>query len=58
MWGVDFAFLSNRLRGSFDYFIKTNNGMFIDVQYPSILGAAAPKKATMVSFVPVVGNWL
>ena len=28
--GVDFAFLSNRLRGSFDYFIKTNNGMFID----------------------------
>ena len=41
--GVDFAFLSNRLRGSFDYFIKTNNGMFIDVQYPSILGAAAPK---------------
>lgn len=41
--GLDFAFLNNRLRGSFDYFIKTNNGMFIDVQYPSILGAAAPK---------------
>ncbi len=41
--GVDVAFLDNRLRGSFDYFIKTNNGMFIDVQYPSILGASAPK---------------
>lgn len=36
--GVDFAFLNNRLRGSFDYFIKRNNGMFINVEYPSILG--------------------
>lgn len=42
-FGVDFAFLNNRLRGSFDYFIKTNNGMFIGVTYPSILGASAPK---------------
>lgn len=41
--GVDFAFLNNRLRGSFDYFIKRNNGMFINVEYPSILGAGAPK---------------
>lgn len=41
--GVDIAFLNNRLRGSFDYFVKTNNGMFIDVVYPSILGAGAPK---------------
>lgn len=41
--GLDFAFLNNRLRGSFDYFIKRNNGMFINVEYPSILGAGAPK---------------
>ena len=31
MWEWDLPFSSNRLRGSFDYFIKTNNGMFIDV---------------------------
>lgn len=41
--GIDFAFLNNRLRGSFDYFIKTNNGMFISIDYPSVLGASAPK---------------
>lgn len=29
--GVDFVFFSNCLRGLFDYFIKINNGMFIDV---------------------------
>jgi TonB-linked SusC/RagA family outer membrane protein len=41
--GIDFAFLKNRLSGSFDYFSKTNNGMFIPVTYPAILGASAPK---------------
>lgn len=41
--GVDFAVLDSRLRGSFDYFVKTNDGMFIDVVYPSVLGASAPK---------------
>jgi len=41
--GMDFALLNNRLSGSFDYFIRTNNGMFIDVTYPSVLGASAPK---------------
>lgn len=41
--GLDFAFLKSRLRGEFNYFVKTNEGMFIDVTYPSILGAAAPK---------------
>ncbi len=40
--GLDFAFLTNRLSGSFDYFSKTNDGMFIGVTYPSILGASAP----------------
>lgn len=42
-FGIDLGFLNNRLRGSFDYFTKTNNGMFIDVVYPSVLGASAPK---------------
>ncbi|HBB01329.1 MAG TPA: TonB-dependent receptor [Porphyromonadaceae bacterium] len=41
--GVDFAFLRGRLSGSFDYFSKTNNGMFIPVSYPAVLGANAPK---------------
>lgn len=41
--GVDIAFLNHRLRASFDYFVKTNNGMFIDVIYPSIMGTDAPK---------------
>jgi hypothetical protein len=41
--GVDFAFLKNRLSGSFDYFSKTNEGMFIPVTYPALLGATAPK---------------
>lgn len=41
--GLDFSFLKSRLSGSFDYFVKTNNGMFIPVTYPSILGASAPK---------------
>ena len=40
--GMDFAFLRNRLSGSFDYFSNTNNGMFISVTYPSVLGATAP----------------
>jgi TonB-linked SusC/RagA family outer membrane protein len=40
--GVDFGFLNSRLSGSFDYFSKTNDGMFIPVTYPSILGASAP----------------
>lgn len=41
--GIDLGFFSNRLRASFDWFSKTNNGMFIDVVYPQILGASAPK---------------
>ena len=42
-FGVDFTLLDNRLSGSFDYFIKTNSDMFISVEYPSVLGASAPK---------------
>ncbi len=41
--GLDFSFLGSRLSGSFDYFVKTNTGMFISVEYPSVLGATAPK---------------
>lgn len=42
-FGLDFTLFNNRLNGSFDYFIKNNNGMFISVEYPQVLGAAAPK---------------
>ena len=41
--GIDFGFFNNRLRASFDWFQKTNDGMFIDVTYPAVLGASAPK---------------
>lgn len=41
--GVDLGFLNNRLTASFDWFEKTNNGMFINVVYPSVLGTSAPK---------------
>lgn len=41
--GLDFTVLNNRLSGSFDYFIKTNSDMFISVEYPTVLGATAPK---------------
>lgn len=42
-FGLDFGFFDNKLSGSFDYFIKTNDGMFISVEYPAVLGASAPK---------------
>lgn len=41
--GIDLGFFNGRLNATFDWFQKTNNGMFIDVVYPSILGATAPK---------------
>lgn len=41
--GIDFTLFHNRLNGSFDYFVKSNDGMFISVEYPSVLGASAPK---------------
>lgn len=42
-FGVDVTVLNNRLSATFDWFRKTNNGMFIPVTYPSLLGASAPK---------------
>lgn len=41
--GIDLAFLNNRLTASFDYFIKDNNGMLSQVNYPTVLGGKAPK---------------
>lgn len=42
-FGIDFAVLNSRLTGEFNYFINTNNGMFISIEYPQVLGATAPK---------------
>lgn len=42
-FGIDFAFLRNRLTTSFDYFIKDNKGMLSPVTYPAVLGGKAPK---------------
>ncbi|HEX6430220.1 MAG TPA: SusC/RagA family TonB-linked outer membrane protein, partial [Niastella sp.] len=40
--GVDFAVLNRRLTGSFDYFWKENQNMFIFQQSPAVLGATPP----------------
>jgi TonB-linked SusC/RagA family outer membrane protein len=41
--GIDLAFLNNRLTATFDYYKKKNDGMLINVTYPSALGGTAPK---------------
>lgn len=41
--GLEFGFIDNKLTGSFDYFVKENRGMLINVEYPSVLGGTAPK---------------
>lgn len=41
--GIDLGFLGNRLTAAFDYFVKDNIGMLINVTYPSVLGGSAPK---------------
>lgn len=40
--GIDLGFLNNRLTSSFDYYKKQNDGMLINVNYPSVLGGTAP----------------
>ena len=40
---VDFAVLNNRLSGTFEYYIRKNNDMLINLTYPATLGADAPK---------------
>lgn len=42
-FGLDFGLFNNRLTGTFEYYIRKNNGMLIDITYPDILGASAPK---------------
>lgn len=42
-FGIDLNFLDNRLKATFDYFIKDNKGMLVNVSYPSVLGGSAPK---------------
>lgn len=41
--GFDITVLNNRLSATFDWFRNTNNGMFIPITYPSVLGVGAPK---------------
>jgi TonB-linked SusC/RagA family outer membrane protein len=40
---LDLAFLKNRLSSTVEYFTKDNLGMLVNVNYPSVLGGAAPK---------------
>ncbi|MGN7722134.1 TonB-dependent receptor [Chitinophaga sp. 22620] len=43
--GVDFAFLGNRLSGSFDWYIRTTRDMLVGGQpLPSVLGTTPPLK--------------
>lgn len=41
--GLDIALLDNKLTASFDVFEKRNIGMLIDITYPQVYGATAPK---------------
>ena len=41
--GLDFAFLDNRLNGTFEVFRRENKNMLVSVVYPAVLGATAPK---------------
>ena len=42
-FGIDLNFFDNRLKATFDYFIKDNTGMLVNVTYPGVLGGKAPK---------------
>lgn len=41
--GTDFRLFDGSVYGSFDYFIKKNDGMLISIDYSSMLGGSAPK---------------
>jgi TonB-linked SusC/RagA family outer membrane protein len=41
--GLDFTMLGNRLDFSFDIYTRDTKDMLMDVEYPEILGTAAPK---------------
>lgn len=40
--GIDFALLKNRLTGTAEWFLKRNDNMLLQQEYPSIIGASAP----------------
>lgn len=40
--GLDFGFLKNRLTGSFEYYIKDNKNMLVQVDIPSVIGMSVP----------------
>ncbi len=39
---VDFGVMDYRLSGTFEYFIRENDDMLINITYPDVLGASAP----------------
>lgn len=41
-FGTEFRLLDHKIFGSFDYYIKENMGMLIEVNYPDVLGGKAP----------------
>ncbi|WP_299781717.1 TonB-dependent receptor [uncultured Formosa sp.] len=41
--GLDLGFFNNKLSASVDLYEKVNNGMLVNVTYPEVLGATAPK---------------
>ena len=42
-YAIDMAVLNNRLTATAEYFIRENDDMLINITYPEILGATAPK---------------
>ena len=40
--GIDISVLESRLSANFDYFLKKNNNMLVDITLPSVLGATPP----------------
>lgn len=41
--GLDVAVLNNRLTGTVEYYERTNDDMLVNITYPQVLGATAPK---------------
>ena len=41
-FGVDFRLFNAKLQGAFDYFLKQNDGMFIKIDLPDVLGETSP----------------
>ena len=41
--GIDFAVFKSRLSGSFDYYIKYNNDMLVNITVPAVYGGTPPQ---------------